>query len=170
MFRTKIKDPKNRCEKICKKINILIVDDDIDSGVSLKDMIEIRGHNVALLDEGMKCINRCFENKFDIIFMDYHINDPSGNDMTGVEMIKLVRECFDIDTPVYAYTGDDTVTAIEDFRKNIMAGAFIKPVNVSLINEFFKIVEISFDDHDKLSRLARKNKNFIYLGKNKLFC
>ena len=58
-------------------LNVVIVDDDKNSGESLKDVIKYRGHNVTLIDEGMKFINRISNNseKIDIIFMDYHTNE-----------------------------------------------------------------------------------------------
>jgi CheY-like chemotaxis protein len=153
----------NKRENDNKKLNILIVDDDINSGESLRDLIKIRGHDVVLIDEGMKCINRCYENTFDIIFMDYHINDPVDN-MNGNEITKLIRECFDINTSIYAYTGDNSNKALEEFKNNKLNGVFIKPVSPMLINEFFEIIELKYNI-SKLSKLARKNKSFIVFKK-----
>jgi len=63
---------------------------------------------------------------------------------------------------IYAYTGDNTSKAIEEFKMNKMKGAFIKPVEPSLIAEFFKIAEINLDDSVQFRRLSIKKKNFIY--------
>jgi CheY-like chemotaxis protein len=166
MYKTKISDPNQKYKTIIKKLNILIVDDDENSRDSLKDMILARGHNVTTLDEGMKCVNRCFENKFDIIFMDYHINDLDG-ELDGTDIIKMVKECFDVESVIYAYTGDNTTKAINNFKNSNMKGAFIKPIEPSTINEFFVIVEKEIDDSSQLSKLAMKNKNFLYFGKKK---
>jgi CheY-like chemotaxis protein len=166
MYKAKISDPTQRYNDSIKKLNILIVDDDENSRESLRDMIKNRGHNVTTLDEGMKCVNRCSENKFDMIFMDYHINDIDGDvgELDGTDVTRMVRECFNINSVVYAYTGDNTSKAVKEFKINNMKGAFIKPVEPSLIAEFLKIVEKNIDDQIKLQKLAIKRKNFMYFG------
>lgn len=169
VYRSKVSDPEQRYRDNVKKLNILIVDDDKNSRESLRDMIKIRGHNVTTLDEGMKCVNRCSENKFDIIFMDYHIDDIDGDigELNGTDVIRIVRDCFDVDSVIYAYTGDNTKKAVEEFKLNNMKGAFIKPVEPSLITDFLKAAEKNIDDPVQLRKLAIKKKNFMYFTKSK---
>jgi hypothetical protein len=111
-----------------------------------------------------------------MIFMDYHINEThidetqgeeTDGSLYGTDVTKMVRECFDIKTAVYAYTGDNSVNAVNDFKKNNMKGAFIKPVTPGLMNEFFTIVEKNMDDVTQLSKLSLKRKNFMYFEKKK---
>jgi CheY-like chemotaxis protein len=166
MYRTTIANPDQKCKIGMKKLKILIVDDDDSSRDSLKDMIMMRGHDVTTLDEGMKCVNRCSENKFDIIFMDYHIGDLDG-ELNGTDIIKMIKEYFDVDSTIYAYTGDNTNMAINNCKNSMMKGVFIKPVEPSLINEFFDIVEQNIDDLNGLAKLAIRRKNFTYFGKKK---
>lgn len=164
MYNTKISDPNQKYKDSIKRLNILIVDDDKASRESLADMIKTRGHNITTLDEGMKCVNRCSNNKYDIIFMDYHMGDI-GNDLgelNGATVTQMVRDCFDINSIVYAYTGDNTQDAMNQFKANNMRGVFVKPVETSLITEFFKIVEKNMDDHIQLSKLALKRRNYIH--------
>jgi len=163
-YKTKVSDPEKKYKNGHCILNILIVDDDDSARESLREMIEIRGHKVTTLDEGMKCVNRCYNTYFDIIFMDYHINDLDGK-INGIDITKMVRECFDTDSIVYAYTGDNTTKAINNFKKNNIKGAFIKPVEPSLINEFLSIVEQNIDNTLLLSRLSIKKKNFMYFNK-----
>lgn len=210
---------------------VLIVDDDKNSGESLRDIIEFRGHHITLLDEGMKFINRINEESFDVIFMDYHTNEisnveqyndldslhsinyqnkgslqidskisimgsknsdficnedmdtnylDSSNDaldedeeITGTYITKLAHECYDFNSPIFAYTGDSSSEAIQDFQDSNFKGVFIKPVDAQLINSFFEIMEREKDDtetltsfsnstNSKLQRLAMKNNNFIF--------
>ena len=118
----------------------------------------------------MKCVNRCSENIFDIIFMDYHINDIDGEigDLSGIDVTLMVREFFNNNSIVYAYTGDNTADAINDFKGNNMKGAFIKPVDPMLIDEFLQIVEKNIDDCAQLRKLAIKKKNFMYFSKSNI--
>lgn len=155
---------KNQCRS--RILNVLIVDDDDGARESLKELIESRGHNVTSIDEGMKCVNRCYDNKFDIIFMDYHIDDI-GCKINGIDVVKLVRDCFDMNPLIYAYTGDNTARVIDNFKNNNINGAFIKPIDHTLINEFLFIVEQYNDNPSLLSRLAMKKKNFMYFNKRK---
>ena len=164
MYKTKISDPEQKCKIAKKRYNILIVDDDENSRQSSADLIKARGHIVTTIDEGMKCVNRCSENKFDIIFMDYHINDLDG-ELDGNDVIRMVRECFEIDSVIYAYTGDNTKEAIESFKKNNLKGALIKPVDVTLIKDFFSIIETDLNDSSSLAKMAIKNKNFLFFQK-----
>jgi CheY-like chemotaxis protein len=152
----------------CKKLNILIVDDDKNSRESLRDILVIRGHNVITLDEGMKCINRCSDNHFDIIFMDYHINEIESDvgELTGTDIIRLLKDCYNQDSIMYAYTGDNSQEAIKDFKDTEITGMFIKPVDMNLINDFLRIIDNNINDHANLRKLAIKNKNFIYFKKH----
>lgn len=184
MYKTEVSGPNHFCKNQSKKLKILIVDDDDDARESLKDMIVSRGHDVTTLDEGMKCVNRCSNNTYDIIFMDYHINDlmledkesnvdhnidsdadPDTNSIDGTDIIKMIRECFNIESIIYAYTGDNSKKAITDFKNNNVKGALIKPVDPYLINDFFSIIEKNIDDKHNLTKLAIKKKNFMYFQK-----
>ena len=170
VYKSNVSDPGQQYKDNIKKLNILIVDDDKNSRESLRDMIKMRGHNVTTLDEGMKCVNRCSENKFDIIFMDYHIDDMDGEigELNGTDVIRIVRDCFNIDSVIYAYTGDNTTKSVEEFKTNNMKGAFIKPVEPSLIADFLKTAEKNLDDSVQLRRLAMKKKNFLYFSKPRI--
>ena len=153
-------DKKNKIDK--KKLNILIVDDDNSSSELLKYLISARGHNVTIVDEGMICVNRCSENSFDLIFMDYHIGDLDG-ELTGMDITKMIREYFDTTSIIYAYTGDDTTATLNEIKNTGINGIFIKPIEPTFLNEFFSIIEKNIDDCVKLSRLAIKQKKFKYL-------
>jgi CheY-like chemotaxis protein len=213
-------DTASACKETRTGLKILIVDDDKNSGESLRDIIRYRGHSVTLLDEGMKFVNRMNEEEFDLIFMDYHTNEINpdareadrtismmGDDdsdmvddedtcsesreadsevsdgsekeeITGTYVTKLARECYNFDTPVFAYTGDSSSEAIQDFQDSNFKGVFVKPVDAQLINSFFEIMEREYDQHDslttftgaantKLRRLAMKNNNFIFFRKRR---
>ena len=103
-----------------KKLNILIVDDDINSLTLFKEILELRGHNVIALDEGMKCISKCINSTFDIIFVDYHIGD-----IDGVELTDCLKDVLHTESIIFAYTGDNSKTAIERFKNIGMKGAII---------------------------------------------
>lgn len=168
MYKTRISDPTQRYNESAKKLNILIVDDDEDCRQSLMELIKMRGHNVTVLDEGMKCINRCSETNYDIIFMDYHMDRLCDDEeLCGADVTTLLTECFDTDCMIFGYTGDNTDQTIQKCKENNMKGVFIKPISPNLLDQFFRIVERDKNDQLKLSKLMMTNKNFIYFRKKK---
>ena len=100
------------CYTNSKKLNILIVDDDIISAELFKDILESYGHSVKTLDEGVKCLSNCMKNKYDIIFLDYHIGD-----IDGVELADCLKDVLKSEAIIYAYTGDNSTLALKKFKE-----------------------------------------------------
>lgn len=118
------------------KLNILIVDDDKNASELFKEILELRGHNVITLDEGVKCISKCMYNSFDIIFLDYHIGD-----IDGVELADCLKDVLKTQSQIYAYTGDNNPITINKFKTIGMNGAFIKPLNIMSIDSILQKIE-----------------------------
>jgi|LakMenE01Jun11ns_1017448.scaffolds.fasta_scaffold9774475_2 CheY-like chemotaxis protein len=142
-----------------KKLKILIVDDEIDSSSLFKEILDLRGHNVTLINEGIQCINKCKDNEYDIIFLDYHI---PGID--GVVIADLIKDLFKTNSLIFAYTGDSTTESLNKFKKIGMTAALIKPVDIDLIN----LIMNSFEereciDKNILHKLSKKHKNTLYI-------
>ena len=169
MYKTKVSSPIQGYKHSKNRLDILIVDDDDASCESLKDIIDIHGHNVTTIYEGMGCVNRCTETKYDIIFMDYHIENIGGDEIidevNGSVVTDLVKNGTDRDPHIYAYTGDNSYGVIKKCKENGMHGMFIKPVNPDLMREFLSIVETDINNTIKLKKLALKCKNFMYFEK-----
>jgi CheY-like chemotaxis protein len=106
------------------------VDDDLDAGNMLKQLLEFRGHHVTVIDEGSRCITHCNLFRYNIIFMDYHMQGLDGAQVTDI-VKKNNLDCFDCPTLIFAYTGDNSKKAIETFRKVGMDGVIIKTVSVA---------------------------------------
>ncbi len=133
-----------------KKLDILIVDDDTNSSELFKELLSLRGHNVSSLDEGVKCISKCMKNKYDIIFLDYHIGD-----IDGVELADCLKDVLKSEALIYAYTGDNSPEAIKRFQEIGMNGAIIKPINIKTINNILIDIE-----QQNIS--IKKNNNYVY--------
>ena len=129
-----------------KSLNILIVDDDLKAGECFKTILELRNHNVTILNEGIRCISKCLTNHYDIIFMDYHIDDINGDEIT-----EIIKNDYSNKSQIFAYTGDKSDSAI------------IKPVNMSLFNEVMNVLEKDVEKIDKscLKRLSRRSRGNI---------
>lgn len=135
-----------------RKLNILIVDDDINSLNLFKEILEMRGHNVMTLDEGMKCISKCMNNTYDIIFLDYHIGD-----INGVELTDCLKDVLHNTSLIFAYTGDNSKDAIDKFKNIGMNGAIIKPIDMNIID---KIIE-QFESDKKLNSDLKSIQNSV---------
>jgi CheY-like chemotaxis protein len=133
-----------------KKLDILIVDDDTNSSELFKELLSLRGHNVSSIDEGVKCISNCMKNKYDIIFLDYHIGD-----IDGVELADCLKDVLKSEALIYAYTGDNSPEAIKKFKEIGMNGAIIKPINIKTINNIL----IDIEQHN-IS--VKNNNNCVY--------
>jgi CheY-like chemotaxis protein len=122
--------------KKSNKLDILIVDDDEISAELFKEYLSIRGHNVISLNEGVKCITKCMKNKFDIIFLDYHIGD-----INGVELADCLKDVLKIKSKIYAYTGDNNPEVIKKINDIGMDGIIIKPIDLNKINRIIIDIE-----------------------------
>ena len=123
------------------KLNILIVDDDNNSSSLFKEILELNGYNVQTLDEGVKCISNCMKNKYDIIFLDYHIGDIDGADLAD-----CLKDVLKTQSLIYAYTGDTNPETLKKCKDIGMNGALIKPLNINLLNNIMKTIEENIDN------------------------
>lgn len=62
--------------------HMLIVEDDPDVGMGLKDFFELKGYDVNLANDGEKAVNMLGENgKYDIVLLDVMLPKKSGYDV-----------------------------------------------------------------------------------------
>ena len=146
-----------------KTFSILIVDDDTDIADNLKNILELRGHIVTIVDDGLRCITHCKDKKkhYDIVFMDYHMDGLDGAQVT--EFIKNDKK----KSLIFAYTGDDSQRAINDFKHVGMDGAIIKPIDIQSIELLMSKLELSTDlDITIIKHITQKSSRSILIFKN----
>jgi CheY-like chemotaxis protein len=90
------------------------------------------------------------KNKYDIIFLDYHIGD-----IDGVELADCLKDVLKSNALIYAYTGDNSPEAIKRFQEIGMNGAIIKPINIKTINNILIDIE-------QQNITIKKNNNYVY--------
>jgi len=146
-------------EKNKKKIyNILIVDDDNETAQNFKLILSFRGHNVYVVNDGLKCITQCKEKIFDIIFLDYHMEE-----LDGAQVAQLVKDDKKR-TLIFAYTGDSSTKAINEFKEAGMNGAIVKPIDIKNIEMLMTKLENSINLDDKTIKIiAKKTCNSIII-------
>ncbi len=135
----KLKQNANR-----HRFKILVVDDDICVAETFGEVLKCRGHNITVVTDAMNCLNKCQNNKYDIIFMDFHLKDDKTkyDETNGAEITDLLKTVCNLDCMVFAITGDDSKLAINKFKEVGMDGALIKPIDIDIINKLMNCLEI----------------------------
>jgi two-component system, NtrC family, response regulator HydG len=115
--------------RLKNKINILIVDDDVDMTETLSDILTVSGINVEIANDGFKAIEKVKTKPFDLILMD--IKMPI---MDGVETYKKIKHIQPkvIVVMITAYALQDLIAVA---LKEGAYGIWYKPVEIQKIIE-----------------------------------
>jgi CheY-like chemotaxis protein len=122
-----------------KTFNILIIDDDTTVAESLKDYLEFRGHTVCTVDEGTRGLYQLSTRSFDIIFVDYHLDNDSKKYFDGVVMTDCIRG--KIKYFIFGYTGDTSKETIDKCKAVGMDGVVFKPMDINTLDKLFSHME-----------------------------
>lgn len=141
------------------QFKILIVDDDNFVAESLGEILSERGHSVTIANESMQCLGQCQTNVFDIIFMDFHLDDYDGANTTD-----LLKTVLNNKSTVFGFTGDDSKSTINQFMKMGVDAAIIKPIDVDLIDKIMNVLETRNElDKDVLKSTLKNKKKQLFV-------
>jgi signal transduction histidine kinase/CheY-like chemotaxis protein/ligand-binding sensor domain-containing protein/HPt (histidine-containing phosphotransfer) domain-containing protein len=133
--------------------NILIVDDNFNNRLILKEMLALQEIHSELASSGAEALNLIrFGNKYDAIIMDYHMPE-----MDGLETVRQIKKIVPaVEQPVvllYSSSDDEHISRLcaeLDIRQRL-----IKPAKMDKL-------------FDSLSKLGSKEHSFIQSNKSKL--
>lgn len=112
--------------------NVLLVDDDSVMAMSLKMNLEqTRKYNVRYVSSAVDALRECFENKPDVILLDYQMPICNGEILLG--MIKTSKDLKDI--PVVMCSGDSSPNVVKNLMKYHPNGYVIKPATGDMLME-----------------------------------
>lgn len=112
------------------KLRIIIVDDMDSVRETIASYFSMRGYEVFTAASGEKALPIIIEKKPDLMLLDLNLGG-----MTGLELLKLVREFNDI-AKVIMITGFDIGFADNpDFQKLGVSDVLQKPITVSKLKE-----------------------------------
>lgn len=80
-------------------MKVLLLEDDIALSDILSDFLEQKGHDVTICSEGEVALESLVEGSFDFAILD--INTPT---MSGIDVLRQVREDFKSQTPIIVMT------------------------------------------------------------------
>ena len=130
-----IKNNTSDMSDYSQNLNILVVDDNEINLLLISEVLKNLNIKFVLAQDGQDAINKCKEEKFDIILMD--INMPILN---GIEATHILRDTYKIETPIIALTANSLEGDKEKFIENGMNDYLSKPFNVDkfkdIINKF----------------------------------
>jgi len=119
-----------------KKLSVLIVDDDVDLGDTLLDILDAKGYDVSFASSGPNALRKIEKKQYDVVLLD--IRMPG---MNGVETLKQVNVRSPLTTVVMitAFAHDDL---INDAKEEGVLKILNKPLDIDKIISFLKKHEI----------------------------
>jgi PAS domain S-box-containing protein len=116
-------------------LQVLVVEDNVDTADSLSLLLRLYGHNVQVARNGRTAVDLAFASRPDVVLLDIGLPD-----MDGYQVAKLLREEPDFkDVTICALTG---YTPSEADRQRQQETGFnhyyVKPVNLVKLLELFK--------------------------------
>ncbi|MAC83704.1 MAG: hybrid sensor histidine kinase/response regulator [Arcobacter sp.] len=128
-------DLKISKNKTTENLNILVVDDNEINSLLISEILKDLNINFELAQNGQLAIDKCKEEKFDIILMD--INMPILN---GIEATYILKNEYKLKTPIIALTANSLEGDKEKFINYGMDDYLSKPFNVDkfidILNKF----------------------------------
>lgn len=108
-----------------KKLNILVVDDDVANADSLAELFEMDDHRVIVAYDGQQAIEAFSLNKVDVGFFDVMM--PNKNGVDSFMEIKSINP----NARIYFMTGYSADDLLDKAVREGALGVFSKPVDLS---------------------------------------
>ncbi|WP_416397671.1 CheR family methyltransferase [Allohahella sp. A8] len=130
-----VKVPKPEKAAVSKVRRILIIEDNVDSGCTMRDLLQLSGHEVEIVHEGQQGLEKAKDTHPDVILCD--IGLPG---MDGYEVARQVRSDESLnDTVLIALSG---YAMPEDLERAFAAGFdhhLAKPANLQKLSSILDI-------------------------------
>jgi CheY-like chemotaxis protein len=107
--------------KPMKKKIVLYAEDELSNRKLVHVKLEKAGIQCDLVEDGLKAVEKCKSNQYDLIILDYYM--PG---MDGIDAAKEIRD-FSSNIPIFAITSDDSKES--QLFKAGFDEVFIKPVH-----------------------------------------
>jgi len=105
-------------------LKILVLDDDIDLAEGLAEILEMNGHDVTVVHNGINAVDAFRENDFDVGFFD--VKMPGMNGVESFLEIKKIKP----DAKVFMMTGYSVEQLLQQALANGALGVMRKPFDV----------------------------------------
>ncbi|WP_282109526.1 ATP-binding protein [Shewanella algicola] len=119
-----------------RKASALVAEDNVVNQLVVKRLLESLGHSCVIVSNGMEAIAAASEQKFDVIFMDYHMPIVDGIDATET-ISNLGPTNINHTTPIIALTADIQPNVKRRFREAGAKDTLLKPFTRQNLTECF---------------------------------
>jgi DNA-binding NtrC family response regulator len=109
---------------MARKLNILVVDDDVANAESLAELFAMDDHQVIIAYDGLQAVEAFSLNKVDVGFFDVMM--PNKNGVDSFMEIKAANP----DARVYFMTGYSADDLLDKAVKGGALGVFSKPIDL----------------------------------------
>lgn len=106
-------------------INILIVDDERNIRNTMKELLELEGYKCMTTENGVKALELCRSNPFDLV-----ISDIKMPEMDGVELLSVIGKEFE-HIPMIMVSGHGTIDTAVECIKNGAFDFISKPIEMN---------------------------------------
>lgn len=148
---------------------ILVAEDNEINQKLIKKMLETFGHEAVIANSGADVVSKAALEKYDLIYMDYHMPEISGVEATEIIRNKA-RNSPNLETPIVALTADIQPAVNKEFR---MAGAndsLLKPVSRKIlqhsINKWMHKSTSEFAKNAVIHSTAETDKIYLVFNSN----
>ena len=122
------------------QLKILLTDDNTEFSLNLKDILEVKGYEVFIANDGFSALDFVRRTKVDIVLMDIRMPE-----MDGVETYKKMKSIIP-DVPVIMLTGFALEELIRESIEYGVFGCLSKPLN---FDELFTTIENALPEGQK---------------------
>jgi len=142
-----------------KHIKVLVAENDVLYIDLIKAYLGYIGCESDFASDGQEAIDKIKSNKYDICFMDIHM-EPMG----GLEATKVIRKEIDKDLPIIALTG----TITDDYKENCfqagMNDCVMKPVSKEMIKaKIIQYTNVENLQKEKVEKEIQQRKNGVII-------
>jgi CheY-like chemotaxis protein len=108
----------SRCATNKKIYKILLIDDDPTNANLFSSFLRSRGHEITIMDEGCRALYSIAKNNYDIIFMDYDLNNDGNNYFKANNLIECIQELDLPNLKLFILINDTNNYSIKEIKKN----------------------------------------------------
>ncbi|MDF2947288.1 MAG: arcB1 [Bacillales bacterium] len=129
---------KDDLQEVFYSYSILVAEDDPVNQIVIKRMLEEKGHNIQMVNNGLEAVEKFKQFNYDLILMD--INMP---EMNGIEAAKEIRSLGGngLNIPIIAITANALIGDRERLLSNSLDEYITKPIDMQhMFNTINKVM------------------------------
>jgi PAS domain S-box-containing protein len=125
---------RDAVERDATAMRILLVEDNVDAAEMLRELLQLRGHDVSVAGQGRDALKLLEEEPYDIVLCDLGLPDISGHDLART----IHRDAAHRNLPLVAITGYGQPADRERSRAAGFCEHLVKPVDLRALDDVLR--------------------------------